>query len=138
MNTDLRLLNEREVARMLGFHVQTLRNQRFNGTGLPYLKIGRAVRYDLFEIQAFLEERRNQAEGRLNGGYAAQSCSQLLSVVLLRFISRGCGLPRRRLFSLSAQVQPGRARCTASACDQDAVCRLLGDAAGDSGLYPCR
>lgn len=52
------LLNEREVAEFLGYHVQTLRNQRSAGVGPPYIKINRSVRYQLDDIQAYLSERR--------------------------------------------------------------------------------
>jgi hypothetical protein len=48
------LLNEHQVAELLGFHVQTLRNHRTAGVGLPYLKIGRSVRYQLADIQDHL------------------------------------------------------------------------------------
>jgi len=58
MDSTTQLLKETEVARLLGFHVQTLRNQRFAGTGLPYFKIGRAVRYDMADIERYLDERR--------------------------------------------------------------------------------
>jgi hypothetical protein len=41
-----KLLTERQVADRLGLCVQTLRNWRFQGRGIPYIKLGSAVRYD--------------------------------------------------------------------------------------------
>jgi predicted DNA-binding transcriptional regulator AlpA len=58
MNTEQKQLNETEVAKLIGLHVQTLRNQRCACKGFPYLKIGRAVRYDPKDIREFLDARR--------------------------------------------------------------------------------
>ena len=38
-------LNERQVAEITGLSVHTLRSHRQHRTGIPYAKIGRAVRY---------------------------------------------------------------------------------------------
>ena len=51
-------VDERRVAGVTGIALQTLRNWRFQGTGPPYFKIGRSVRYRLNDILAFMEERR--------------------------------------------------------------------------------
>ena len=40
-----RFINENHVAGITGLSVQTLRNWRFLGRGIPYVKIGRYVRY---------------------------------------------------------------------------------------------
>ena len=50
-----RFLTEKEVARMTGLALSTLRNTRFQCRGLPYIKIGRAVRYDLKDVVRFME-----------------------------------------------------------------------------------
>jgi excisionase family DNA binding protein len=52
------LLTEKDVAKMLNVNVQTLRNWRFQGRGLPYMKLGRAVRYDAAEVSGFIEACR--------------------------------------------------------------------------------
>ena len=58
-DTDLsRLLNPREVAVMTGLSRETLAQWRSQRRGPPYLKIGRAVRYDPAEIRAYLERCR--------------------------------------------------------------------------------
>ena len=51
-------LNERQVSKMIGRAVQTLRNDRHRGQGIAYIKMGRAVRYKLADVLAFMESRR--------------------------------------------------------------------------------
>jgi len=53
-----RWVNEKRVVEITGIALQTLRNQRFKGTGFPHYKIGRSVRYRLNDIIAFMEQRR--------------------------------------------------------------------------------
>jgi hypothetical protein len=40
-----RLFTEKELAKMLGISKRTLQMKRYYGGGIPYLKIGRNVRY---------------------------------------------------------------------------------------------
>jgi Helix-turn-helix domain len=51
------LLTPREVSKLLKRAEQTLANDRFAGRGLPYVKIGRSVRYKLVDILALVESR---------------------------------------------------------------------------------
>ena len=53
-----RFLTEKEVAQMTGLALSTLRNTRFQCRGLPYIKIGRAVRYDLRDVVRFMEAHK--------------------------------------------------------------------------------
>jgi len=53
-----RWVDEKEVSRITGIAVQTLRNWRFQRTGPAYSKVGRAVRYRLDDVLNFMEERR--------------------------------------------------------------------------------
>jgi len=53
-----RYLTEKEVAEMTGLSLSTLRNSRFQGRGLPYIKIGRSVRYSLDDVVAYMESRK--------------------------------------------------------------------------------
>jgi excisionase family DNA binding protein len=52
------LLTPEEVAGITGLSIDTLAQWRSQRRGLPYLKIGRAVRYDPAEVQAYLERCR--------------------------------------------------------------------------------
>jgi len=57
-----KIVVEKGAAEFTGFAVQTLRNWRFLGKGPPYLKIGRSVRYQLDDLDAFLSDRRIEPE----------------------------------------------------------------------------
>ena len=54
--TDLQeLLTSEQVSEITGLSVETLAQWRSQRRGLPYLKIGRAVRYDPAEVRTYLE-----------------------------------------------------------------------------------
>jgi len=57
-HTPVRYLNEREVSRITGFALPTLRNHRHIGRGIPYLKRGRSVRYSLSDVVQYMEAGR--------------------------------------------------------------------------------
>jgi len=50
-------LNEKEVAELTGKAVSTLRNERFLRKGIPYLKIGRSIRYRFPDTINYMEAR---------------------------------------------------------------------------------
>ncbi|MGO4524972.1 helix-turn-helix transcriptional regulator [Microvirga sp. 2MCAF35] len=50
-----RFLTEKEVAHRQGRSVKTLQNQRVSGGGIPFLKLGGAVRYRLSDVIAWEE-----------------------------------------------------------------------------------
>ncbi len=60
----MRLLTEQEVAKELRISVQSLRNNRCQGVGLPYVKIGRLVRYVEDDVIADIQRRRIDPEAR--------------------------------------------------------------------------
>jgi len=49
-------LNEVEVSELVGRSVSALRQDRMYGRGLPYVKLGRQVRYRMQDLAAFSEE----------------------------------------------------------------------------------
>lgn len=52
-------LTEREVSKLTGRALSTLRNDRQNGVGLPYIKWGdRFVRYSKKDVIEFMEARK--------------------------------------------------------------------------------
>ena len=53
-------ITENEVAELTSLSVQRLRNDRFQQKGIPYVKIGRSVRYDLEDVINFMESRKIQ------------------------------------------------------------------------------
>jgi len=61
-------ITEKELSDMTGRALQTLRNDRFNGRGFPYIKIGRSVRYDLDRILTILDRSTVKTSSFENGG----------------------------------------------------------------------
>ncbi len=55
------LIKEQKAADTLGLSVATLRRWRWSGNGPGFVKIGRAVRYDPTELQAFIESGRRKS-----------------------------------------------------------------------------
>jgi len=51
-------LTEKQVSEITGRALQTLRNERFLGKGIPYVKVGRSVRYSLEDVVGFMESRK--------------------------------------------------------------------------------
>ncbi len=60
------LIDEKEAAKTVCKAVQSLRNDRHNGRGLPYIKLGRSVRYSAIDIQKYIEARKIQTEDSQN------------------------------------------------------------------------
>ncbi len=56
------LLNEHDVARLIGLSVASVRRWRLLKTGPKYLKIGAAVRYKPEDVSAWLESRPTGGE----------------------------------------------------------------------------
>ena len=55
-------IDEQECSRITGRKLPTLRNDRHLGRGLPYIKFGRSVRYNLQDVVRFMEARKIQTE----------------------------------------------------------------------------
>ncbi len=52
---DKDLLTAEQVAKLTGMAIETLAQWRSQKRAIPYLKIGRAVRYDPADVQKYLE-----------------------------------------------------------------------------------
>lgn len=59
---DAHYLTEKEVAQITKFALATLRNQRSAGRGIPYLKLGKSVRYAFQDVIGFMERHRIQTQ----------------------------------------------------------------------------
>jgi predicted DNA-binding transcriptional regulator AlpA len=57
-----RLLKEAETSRYIEMSRPWLRQKRCDGGGPPYLKIGRAIRYDISDLDRWLDTRRVACE----------------------------------------------------------------------------
>lgn len=51
-------VTEKKVAEIMGYAVQTLRNQRFRGAGPTYIKLDRAIRYSLEDVFNYMEQHK--------------------------------------------------------------------------------
>jgi|TARA_Y100000294_G_C8428990_1_gene285997 excisionase family DNA binding protein len=52
------LLSSKEMALIYGFSKKTLENHRAQRVGIPYIKIGRMVRYRKSDVDQYLEQHR--------------------------------------------------------------------------------
>lgn len=68
MEEQERYLPPHSVEEMTGLKYQTLSNQRHLGKGIPYYKVGRAIRYRLVDVIAFMERHRIDPESRQEAG----------------------------------------------------------------------
>ena len=59
-----RWLNEKEAKEVTGDSLSTLRNNRHNGVGIPYYKVGKSVRYNLQEILDYMQSHRIATEDK--------------------------------------------------------------------------
>ncbi len=55
-------IDEKELSRRTGLKVQTLRNWRHLGKGPAYSKLGRSVRYNVADAEAYFQNRRVDPE----------------------------------------------------------------------------
>jgi hypothetical protein len=53
----LKLLDEGETSAILNVRVSTLQKLRVSGGGVPFVKVGRLVRYRLSDVITFIESR---------------------------------------------------------------------------------
>ena len=59
------LVDEHEAAKRVDRAVQSLRNDRHNRRGLPYVKLGRSVRYALVDIDSYIQAHRISFDGEV-------------------------------------------------------------------------
>jgi predicted DNA-binding transcriptional regulator AlpA len=65
------LLSDRDVARITGRARSTLQKDRVAGSGIPYIRIGRLVRYRPSDVSAYLDAlatRRSTSEAEPHQG----------------------------------------------------------------------
>jgi len=62
---EVRFLTEKEVKQITNRALSSLRNDRHLNRGIPYVKIGRSVRYELDDVLKFMRSRKIQTEERV-------------------------------------------------------------------------
>ncbi|MCI0626794.1 MAG: helix-turn-helix domain-containing protein [Acidobacteria bacterium] len=60
----MKLLTETEVSQKLDVTKPCLRRWRHEGRGLPFVRVGRLVRYRFEDIEAFIAENRQEINGK--------------------------------------------------------------------------
>jgi len=58
MENQKKYITEKEVSEITSRALSTLRNERFLGKGIPYIKIGKSVRYKFDDVIEYMESRR--------------------------------------------------------------------------------
>jgi len=60
------LLNAKSVSQMLGVSYKSLANSRNTGTGIqiPFVKVGRLVRYQLSDVEEYINSHRFSHTGK--------------------------------------------------------------------------
>lgn len=56
-------VSEKEISKVTGRSVFTLRNDRYLGRGFPYVKNSRQVRYSLQEVVRIMESKKIRPQG---------------------------------------------------------------------------
>ncbi len=65
MDEKSRLLTPEEVSALIGVPVATLAQWRYRKCALPYLRIGRLVRYSQADVESFLQRSKVEVRGQL-------------------------------------------------------------------------
>lgn len=58
MNVNNHYITEKEVSKITGRALSSLRNDRFHKKGIPYIKCFQSVKYNLDDVIAFMESRK--------------------------------------------------------------------------------
>lgn len=61
MNFNKQLLTTQELATLLGCSPRTLEGLRVRGSGIPYVKVSRLVRYRATDVQRYLDGQRRES-----------------------------------------------------------------------------
>ena len=56
LNYEFELLSEKEVAKIYKINVRTLQRERSLGTGMPYVKLGKRVRYKRSDVEKYIDQ----------------------------------------------------------------------------------
>ena len=55
LNYEFELLSEKEVAKIYKINVRTLQRERSMGIGMPYVKLGKRVRYKRGDVEKYIK-----------------------------------------------------------------------------------
>jgi len=60
---NVQYVDEKEISKITGIAIQTLRNHRFRRVGIPYHKLGKSVRYSLEDVYQYMQSHKIETEG---------------------------------------------------------------------------
>ncbi len=55
------LLSDKQLSRIIGRSLPTLRNDRALGTGIPFVRFGRQIKYRVSDVEAFIAKMEPHA-----------------------------------------------------------------------------
>ena len=58
MNHRVQYITEQQVSEITGIALSTLRNNRCKGRGIPYVKAGRSIRYEIQDVIDFMNAHK--------------------------------------------------------------------------------
>jgi len=58
VETQIKYLTEKQVSEITNRALSTLRNDRFMNRGIPYIKAGKSVRYNIEDVLNYMESRK--------------------------------------------------------------------------------
>lgn len=64
----MKLLNEKEAAYMLGCSIFKMQKDRRIGSPIPYIKVGRSVKYRVADIEYYLQQQSFNSTSEYKGG----------------------------------------------------------------------
>lgn len=59
----IRYLPEKEVSSMTGFSLSKLQQDRFYRKGIPYIRLGRSIRYSIQDVLDYMNAHKINPEG---------------------------------------------------------------------------
>lgn len=62
------LVNEQKAAEILNVSIHKLQKDRRIGSPIPYIKCGRSVKYDVADIESYIEQQKFRSTSEYKGG----------------------------------------------------------------------
>lgn len=63
-----RLLTTKEAAEYVGRGKNTFEQERLRGGGVPFVRLGRSIRYDVVDLDAWIDSHKHRSTSEYVGG----------------------------------------------------------------------
>ncbi len=90
----MNLITIDQVAELTGLSRSTLAKKRCNGSGPAFFKLGRQIKYDRSDIEAWIASRRRLSTWAANDNRSEGLANPDVNILKLFENSRGVALPR--------------------------------------------